>query len=220
MSAGPTRYKIYRMPPPDIIQQRITAIVSKLFTGKAPVTGRRPVAYITTGVQGAGKSTAIRTQVPKGFVVIDPDTVTNVLLGNGPLPDEGPVFSLASEWTHEIIKYLVHRRYDFVYDTALPGKGTLALIKAGGYFLKMILVRTPRPEAREREEQRDMRRGWGRPGIGLKSHRSTRDAIAIKGPELVRKFVDELTVCDNAGRVMHCEKCPLSASRTREMFLM
>lgn len=210
----------YMMPNRKEIDSRITAIVNKLFLGKKPAQGRAPIAYVTIGVQGAGKSTAIKSQVPKSFVVVDPDMVTNILLGHGPLPDEGPVFSLSTEWTHQILKCIVAMRFDFVYDTALPNRSTLSIIKRAGYRLKMILVRTPRYRARDREVTRDMGRGWGRPGVSERSHRSTRDAIATIGPILVKRYVDEVTVCDNKGKVMKCVHCPMESHKIEQLFFM
>lgn len=211
----------YVMPSRIEIDSRLDKLVADVFRGHSPAPpGRRPSALVTMGVQGAGKSTAIRRLRPRGSVLIDPDHVTNVLLKQGPLPDDGPVFSLADVWTHKLLDHALRHRYDLVYDTALPSRSTLAAIKRRGFFLKVVLVHTVRGVARERETRRDLARGWGRVGISLRSHRATRDSIRRRGPGLVRRFADELTTCDNSGRVMRCEKCPLPLGRARELFSM
>lgn len=217
---GDRLWQGYVMPPKDVIQKKLDALLENMFRGKHGAVGRKPIAIVTIGVQGAGKSTAIKKNSPRSFVVIDPDQVTNALLGKEPLPDDGPVFSLSNEWTHKIITHAIKGKYDFVYDTALPSRKTLASIKAHGYVLKMLLVHTNRKIARGREVARDMNRGWGRPGIGVRSHMSTRDAIATRGPQLVAKFIDELTVCDNSGRVMKCAPCPLPTDELLRLFQM
>lgn len=220
IKVGQTIWELDAMPTKEEVERRIDVLLRKMFGGKRPVVGRKPIAIATIGVQGAGKSTAIKKNCPSSFVIIDPDQVTNALLGKAPLPDDGPVFSISNAWTHKIIDFALRRRYDFVYDTALPSRRTLADIKGRSYNLKMLLVHTHRRVARGREVKRDLDRGWGRPGVGERSHRSTRDAIAQKGPELVARYVDELTVCDNGGRVMKCAPCPLQSDELTRLFQM
>lgn len=208
------------MPSKDKMQKILDALIKSMFSGKRPAQGRRPMVIITVGVQGAGKSTAIKRFAPKSCVVIDPDKVTIALNGRKALPEQSFVYSLANDWTHEIVRYAMKHRFDFVYDTALPSRETLAAMKANSYTIKMLLVHTHRPIARGREVRRDLARGWGRPGIGLVSHRSTRNEIAKRGPELARKYVDELTVCDNSGKVMKCAPCSLHRPEMARMFQM
>lgn len=208
-----------RMPPAAVIDRRASQLLASVFAGKKPATGRKPVAIVTLGVQGAGKSTAIKRIAPRSFVQIDPDRVFNTLLHHGPLPDGGPVYSLSDEWTDRIINHAVRLKYDFVLDSAFPSSGVMRLIKRHGYRIEMLLVRTKRDVAREREVSRDLRRGWGTVGISLKSHRRTRDKVARIGPSMARAYADSLTVCDNNGTVMKCMQQP-SISQAASMFRM
>lgn len=208
------------MPSKGKMERVLDGLIRSMFSGKRPAVGRRPTAVITVGVQGAGKSTAIKRLVPGSYVVIDPDEVTVALNGDRPLPDGGMLFSLSNDWTHRILSYAIARRFDFVYDTALPSRATLAALKANSYDVKMLLVHTERRTARDREVRRDLSRGWGRPGIGIASHRSTRDEIAKRGPQLAMQYVDELTVCDNDGRVMKCAPCSLRMPEVARLFRM
>ncbi|KAK9816112.1 hypothetical protein WJX74_004316 [Apatococcus lobatus] len=214
------RKKLEKMPPSPEMRRRAAHLISVVFAGKSPAVGRAPRAVVTIGVQGAGKSTAIGRQVPASFVRIDPDLVFDVLNEYGPLPDGGPVFSLSDSWTLLLLDHALRHRYDFVYDTALPSSKTLRRIKARGYALRMLLVKTGRPVARGREVRRDMRRGWGRVGLSAKSHRATRDDIAQKGPGMAARYADELTVCNNGGRVMHCGRCPMPVRKAQALFRM
>ncbi len=209
-----------RMPPGAEIRRRAARLIEHVFAGKTPAAGRAPRAVVTIGVQGAGKSTAIARQVPRSFARIDPDRVFDVLNEFGSLPEGGPVYSLADSWTAMLVDHALRRRYDFVYDTALPSARMLRRIKARGYALRLLLVKTRRPIARAREVRRDGRRGWGRVGVGLASHRATRDDIAAKGPVMAARYADELTVCDNGGRVMHCGRCPMPVRQAERIFTM
>ena len=219
MQGIPQKVKMEEMPAPAVISQRAEKVVAAVFAGKKPPTGRKPIAIVTLGVQGAGKSTAIRRRTPPSFVQIDPDNITNILLRHGPLPNGGPVYSLSDEWTNLVVRHALRWKYDFVLDSAFPSRRMLDMIKSRGYRIEMLLVRATRSVARVREVNRDLRRGWGRPGLSLRSHRSTRDRIAQYGPPLANKFADTLTVCDNNGAVMRCMKQP-SVARAAPLFEM
>lgn len=212
-------HTVEEMPEPDVIRRRAAALTQSVFQGKKPAVGRAPRAVVTIGVQGAGKSTAIRKQVPASYVRIDPDEVTNILINHTPLPDGGPVYSLTDTWSDGLVEYAVKNRYDFVLDSAFPSSRMLKLIKSHGYSIEMLLVRTVRDVARKREVSRDLKRGWGRPGLGIKTHVKTRDKIALYGPALARTYCSRLTVCDNTGKVMHCTRRP-SLAGTDQFFRM
>lgn len=199
---------VERMPGPAEIRRRAEAVVSMLFRGKSPEPGRTPTCILTMGVQGAGKSTAIRRRAPRSYVRIDPDEVLNRLLRHGALPDGGNVFEVADKWTERVVRHAVRERYSFVLDSAMPSMRVARLLKAAGYRVEVLLVRARRPAARVREVKRDMRRGWGRPGVEVASQIRTRDRIAREGPVLAGRYADAITVCDNNGAAMRCPQRP------------
>ncbi|KAK9826965.1 hypothetical protein WJX74_001921 [Apatococcus lobatus] len=204
------------MPGRPEIERRARALVSQTFRGKSSDPGRTPTCILTMGVQGAGKSTAIRRRAPASYVRIDPDEVLNNLLRHGALPDGGEVFGLSDEWTERLVRHAIRHRYDFVLDSAMPSMRIARQLKAQGYNVEVLLVTARRPIAREREVQRDMRRGWGRPGVRVEGQIRTRDRIAREGPALASKYADTVTVCDNSGAVMQCSK---KCSKSPRQFL-
>ncbi|RZK83136.1 MAG: hypothetical protein EOO66_25015 [Methylobacterium sp.] len=190
------------------IERKARALMADMFDRALP--GRdHPSAIVTIGVMGSGKSTAVkqlRRKMPGDWrpAYIDPDAVAVKLLGGAELPSGGDLYDLASKWTRRIWDHAVRNRYNLVYDAPVPSTNLLKTLRRAGYAVELLLVRAGQPVARRREVARDLRRGWGRPGVSQRGHLSTQADISKNGPAMAARYADRLTVCDNSGKVMKC----------------
>lgn len=203
---GATPYILSHKPWPTEkkLESQACALMNRTFDRAVP--GReRPRAIVTIGVMGSGKSTAVK-QLARGWApaVIDPDAVAIQFLGGKGLPGGGSLYTLASQWTNRIFQHALTARYNIVYDSPFPSETLLRALRRAGYHVELLLVRASQRLARKREVARDLKRGWGRPGVRESQHLSTSRSISENGPKLAVRYADKLTVCDNTGTGLRC----------------
>ena len=203
---GATAHLVSAMPWPTQkeLERKARVLMDRTFERAVP--GReRPRAIVTIGVMGSGKSTAVM-QIARGWspAVVDPDSVAVDFLGGRKLPGGGSLYDLAKKWTTRVFQHAIDGRYNIVYDSPVPSERILRALRRAGYSIEMLLVRASQRVARRREIDRDLARGWGRPGVSEGAHMSTARLISREGPKMAVRYANRLTVCDNTGNGMRC----------------